>query len=205
MKKISLLLLLVCVNLMVCARTMNEADAQIVEKIKQGNLSCQTITCDFKQIQHLSIMDEEMVSKGKLYYRKPEKLAMHYTDPEGEMMAIDGNKFVMVMMGSRKEVDGKTNPKMQGMKTILSACMKGDISEMGALKVTCKETAKYYVVTAVIDQQTNQSGISEVVVSYDKTNFSVASIKTIEEEDYTIYELTNKKLNQPVADRVFQN
>lgn len=206
MKKICFLLCLLVSVISVNAQVISSADAQTIEKIKQGNLKYNTLSAHFKHTQHLSILGEDMLSEGKLYYTKPEKLAMHYTDPEGEMMAINGDKFVMVSMGSRREISGKSNPKMQGMKTILSACMQGDIKQMGASKITCKETAKQYVVTTTIDAQTNKSGINEVIVHYDKNDFSLTLLKTIEEDDnYTIYELTQKKFNQPIAEKQFQN
>ncbi|MCD7899703.1 MAG: outer membrane lipoprotein carrier protein LolA [Bacteroides sp.] len=206
MKKICFLICFLTGILSVNAQVISSADTQTVEKIKQGNLKYNTMTANFKHTQHLSFLGEDMFSEGKLYYSKPEKLAMRYTDPEGEMMAINGDKFVMVSMGNRREISGKSNPKMQGMKTILSACMQGDVMQMGASKISCKETSRHYVVNATIDTEANKSGITEVILNYDKNDFSLAMLKTMEEDDnYTIYELTQKKFNQPIAENQFQN
>lgn len=206
MKRITLLTFLVLSCLSVTAQTISDADTRVLEKIKQENAKYNSITCDFKQVKHLEMLGEDIDSEGKFYYAKPDKLAMRYEDPEGEMMLINGDKFVMVAMGTRREVSGQSNAKMQGMKTILSACLEGDVKKIGASKITCKETAKHYTVTAVINPASNKSDITEVILNYDKTNLSLSLLKTIEADDsYTTYELNNKKFNQPIAESIFQN
>ncbi|NDV63746.1 outer membrane lipoprotein carrier protein LolA [Bacteroides sp. 224] len=206
MKRISFLTAILLSSLLATAQTINHADAQVLEKIKQENIKYNTMTCHFKQVKHLEMLGEDIDSEGKLYYTKPDKLAMRYDDPEGEVMLINGDKLVMVAMGTRREVSAQSNAKMQGMKTILSACLEGDVKKVGASKITCKETTKYYVVTAAINPASNKSDIVEVVLSYDKSTLTLSILKTIEADDsYTIYELTNKKFNQPIADSIYQN
>lgn len=206
MRLISFLTCIILSCLYVTAQTITDADARVLEKIKQENAKYNSITCDFKQVKHLEMLGEDIDSEGKFYYAKPDKLAMRYEDPEGEMMLINGDKFVMVAMGTRREISGQSNAKMQGMKTILAACLEGDVKKVGASKITCKETAKHYVVTAIINPASNKSDITEVVLNYDKSNLSLSLLKTIEADgSYTIYELINKKFNQPIADSIFQN
>ena len=202
MKKIVILIPFLFACLFIHAQTVSDSDRQVMEKIKQANVKYTSIVSDFKQTKHLSFMGEDIVSGGKFYYNKPDRLAMRYDSPEGDLMLIDGGKMVMITAG--KQTSTKSNNRTKEMKTILSSCLQGDIEQMGASKISCEETSKYYVVRAEIER-TNKSNINMVVMSYEKTNMSL-SVLRLEEPDnsYTVYELTGKELDKPIDQNVFQ-
>ncbi len=204
MKRIHLLVLTLICTLAVNAQIVSQTDFPVVQKIASGNSEYKTIVSKFKQTQHLAMMGEDMTSEGDFYYQKPEELTMRYTDPAGDLMMISGDRFVMVAAGKKRETSGKTNQKMQGMKAILSACLQGNVLQMGAEKVTLEETGKHYVLTAIIDKKSNKSNFDKVVASYDKKDLSLSVLQTIERDgSYTIYELSNKKFNTPIAPDTF--
>ena len=202
MKKIVILIPFLFACLFIHAQTVSDSDRQVMEKIKQANVKYTSIVSDFKQTKHLSFMGEDIVSSGKFYYNKPDRLAMRYDSPEGDLMLIDGGKMVMITAG--KQTSTKSNNRTKEMKTILSSCLQGDIEQMEASKISCEETSKYYVVTAEIER-TNKSNISKAVMSYEKTNMTL-SVLRLEEPDnsYTVYELTGKELDKPIDPNVFQ-
>ena len=177
---------------------------EIVEKIKAANSKYTSITAKFKQTRHISILGENVVSTGMFYYQKPDKLAMRYDNPSGDLMLIHGDQFVMVNAGKRQEASSKSNAKMRGMKTILSACLEGDLNQMEAKKITNKETSQYHIVTVEIDAKVNKSNINKVVLSFDKTNLSLSILRTEEPDgSYTIYELSNKQFDKTIDNSVF--
>lgn len=205
MKKISLLAFLLLSNLMMYGQVISQADFPTVEKIMAENIKYTTITSQFKQTAHFPILGENVVTEGLFYYNKPEQLAMRYTDPAGDMMLINEDRFTMVASGKKRETTAKANEKMQGMKNILSACLQGNVLQMGAEKVSCEETSKYYVITAAISKKNNKSNFAKVVVSYDKKDFSLAILQTIESDgSYTQYELSGKAFNKPIEEAVFK-
>lgn len=204
MKKLSLCTLLLLAGFFyVGAQTVSDKDKKMLEKIKAENAQYKTLSSPFKQTSVISFLGEEMLSKGVCHYSKPEQLAMRYNDPAGDLMLIDGDKFVMIADGKRRESSGKVNPKMQSMKTILSACLEGDLMAMGAKKISCDENARYYVVTATLPPS-DKSGIEQVVAHYDKKDGTLFLLKTVEPDgSYITYELTDKKLNQPLDGNAF--
>lgn len=204
MKKINLLLVLSFYCFVAYAQVVSKADFPVVEKVMSGNMQFNTIVSRFKQIKHLPMLGEDVISKGDFYYHKPEQLTMRYTDPAGDLMMINGDRFVMVAAGKKRETSGKTNQKMQGMKAILSACLQGNILQIGAEKVTLEETADQYIFTAIIDRKANKSNFEKVVASYDKKNLSLSVLTTIERDgSYTSYELIEKKFNTSIEGSIF--
>jgi outer membrane lipoprotein-sorting protein len=197
------------IGLLIClsanAQLMSDSDSQIADKIKKDNQPYTTLTGKFKQTRHISILGEKIISSGMLYYSKPDRLAIQYDAPAGDMMLIDGDKFVMINSGRRSETTSKSNAKMRGMKAILSACLRGDVREMGAEKISCSETQQYYNVSADIDRKTNKSNISRVVLSYDKKDMTLTMLQTVEPDgSYSIYELTDKKIDQAIDENIFR-
>jgi outer membrane lipoprotein-sorting protein len=205
MKKLFIILSALTVCVAVQAQEAGDAGCGEMQKINQANHAYTSITASFKQTRHLSMVGENSISGGSFYYLKPDKLAMKYTQPAGDVLLINGNQFTLVAAGKEKKISSK-NAKMEGMKTILSACLQGDIAQMGATKITCSENAGYYVIIADINEKLNKSAIRRVIASYEKTGGAIASIQTIEADgSYTLYELTDKKFNQPLEEEIFKN
>ncbi len=179
-------------------------DTAILDRIKAANEAYNTITAHFTHEKYMPIFEENIRSEGRYYYSKPDRLLMTYTDPEGDFMLISGDNFIMTAAGKKQETTAK-NVKMRDMRTILSACMEGDIRKTAATEISCEETNTQYVVTAIIPAgKDNRSGIVKVVAHYDKSNGSIDMLRT-EEADGTsnTYRLDGKQLNQAIKEETF--
>ncbi|MDR1672013.1 MAG: outer membrane lipoprotein carrier protein LolA [Bacteroidales bacterium] len=186
------------------AQTVSETDNRIVEKIRVANAIHTSVASPFKQTQHLSLLGEDVHSSGRFYYAKPDKLAMLYDDPSGDVMLINGDRFVMVSGSKKKETSAKNNAQMKSMKTILSACLQGDATSIGADKISCGETADAYIIIAEINGKANKSNIVKVTLTFEKTTLTLSVLRTEEKDgSYTTYELTDKKFDQPIDNSIF--
>lgn len=204
MKKLSFLITLMLVGTFATAQSIKDADFAILEKINQANIKNTSMISDFNQVKHMAILGEDIKSHGKLYYTKPEKMALWYEDPAGDLMLINEDRCVMVASGKKREVSAKANAKMSGMKNILTSSLQGSMLQMGANKITCEDTPKYYIVTAEIDGKVNKSNIKKVVVHYSKSDLSLSILKTEEADaSHTTYEIMNKKMNQSIDEKFF--
>jgi outer membrane lipoprotein carrier protein len=201
MKKI-----LVCIFLCsyIAANAQSDSTDSIIEKIKQANVGCTSITSDFTQVKHLSFMNEDVSSNGKFFYSKPDRLLMRYEQPAGDLMLINNDQLVMIAAGKYSKASAKSSSRARTMKNILSSCLQGDVSLIDGVKLSSEETADSYVVTAQLKKKT-KSGVNKVVLNYDKSNLTLTVLR-MEEPDgsYTVYTLINKVLNQPVDDGVFK-
>jgi outer membrane lipoprotein-sorting protein len=197
---------LICIFLCSCVAVNAQDDSagSIIEKIKQANTKCTSITSDFTQIKHLSFMNEDLSSNGKFFYSKPDRLLMQYEQPAGDLMLINKDQLVMIAAGKYSKASAKSSSKARTMRNILSSCLQGDVSLIDGVTLSSEETADSYVVMAKLKKKT-KSGINKVVLNYDKADLTLAVLR-MEEVDgsYTVYTLVNKVLNQPVGDEVFK-
>jgi outer membrane lipoprotein-sorting protein len=202
MKKFFLLGVLLAATMQLDAQQVSDGDRAALEKIKTGNEQYNAITSAFKHTRHVQMLGEDVVSSGKLYYCKPDRLAMQYDQPKGDLMLLNGDRFVMVTDGKRREVAAKNNARMKTMKTILTHCMMGDMLPVNAAKITCSETKNEYVVTASFTDK--KSVFSKVIVRYDKKTFAVSLLRTEERDgNYNVYELTDKQFNASIDEQIF--
>lgn len=185
-----------------CMFAQNGSD--ILDKIKQANTSLKSITGDFKQIAHLPIMDEDALSNGKFYYRKPDRLCLKYDEPEGEIMLIRGDQIFMVIIDEYKKISAKTDPSVGLIHSIFSSSLEGDTRKIKDATISAEEKGNYYEVTININAE-KAKDIQRVKTRYDKKDMAFSLLR-IEYEDgaYTTYELVRKTINQPIADDVFR-
>jgi outer membrane lipoprotein-sorting protein len=185
---------------------MTTTDIQILDKIKSGNIKYTSYISDFKKTVHDDMMMEDVVSSGKFYYgKKTAQMAMEYTNPAGDLMIVNGENLMMRAAGKERKATVKQSPKMKGIKTILFAAIDGNARPMEATKISCKTTDNSYVVTAVVDNKLNKSGMTKVVMTYDKTSMLLTKLVTYEMSGiYETYDLKNIKSNQPIKSELFK-
>jgi outer membrane lipoprotein carrier protein len=188
-----------------CIPVMAQNNA-IVEKIKQANTGYTSITSDFTQTKHLSFMNEDVFSKGKFFYSKPDRLVMKYEEPEGDLMLINDDQLVMIAAGKRSKASAKINSRVRALKNILSSCLQGDVSKLEGATVSTAETLDSYIITVGLSIRREKSGtINKVVLNYDKSDLTLSTLQMNEVDgSFTLYKLTDKKLNVAVSDEVFK-
>ena len=99
-------LLLVCFALCVVTLTVSaqgDNEAEIRHQIESAAVSMKTMQCDFVQTKYLRILNDKMVSTGKMYYQQSDKLRWEYTSPYTYAFVLNGSK-VLISKGSRSDV-----------------------------------------------------------------------------------------------------
>ena len=64
MMKRLIIISLLCLVQMTC---MAQTQQEIIEQINAASAQMHSLECDFIQTKHLSILDDKMVSEGKMY------------------------------------------------------------------------------------------------------------------------------------------
>ena len=198
-KKILLLTLLLGFTIM--------ANAQIdviSEKIYNANLKINSISASFIQTKRIAFMQGDVTSNGSFFYEKPDKLAMKYDKPAGDLMILNEDQFVMIADGKYSKRSVKQNSNVSQLQNILSSCLHGDFKKMNASEFKHVENAQQYIITANLNKASDNSAIEQVVISYDKSDMALSSLQTIESDgSFTLYRLENKKLNTSFDESVF--
>ena len=81
MKQATIILLISLLSLNVSAQTKLSAAEQktVIERMDKAAKAMTSMQCDFEQTKSMKMMSKKMVSKGIMYFRRPDKLRWQYT------------------------------------------------------------------------------------------------------------------------------
>lgn len=213
MKKIILILLLAVTCTVSFANNEMKTLANINDfksKLKSETSKVNTIQSDFEQVKHLAVFDEDMISNGKFYYQKSDKLSLDYLYPVKYVMTMNGSKIKIASDGKVNVYDMGVNKAMGEMRDMLAACMTGNLDLMSNnYKIEYLHNDKEYLIKVFPLNEEAKKIMSRVDIFLDKKDLSVVRLRMFEavsdkeEVNYTEYRFTNKKININIPESQF--
>lgn len=200
----NLLSILLLATFVVSAFAQTQEQSKILNTIKNQNKSITSFTASFTQTQHSPLLNDNKISKGEFYSKKPSQLALQYTEPNKDRMLINGEKMTMISNGKVHETNAKALPKIKDLRTVLEACINGDLDALVIKEIAIKKDANYHNINITLDKKEHKA-FSKIELKYDLKTGVIASLKTIEKDgSYTLYELSKIKTNQTIDPKKFQ-
>ena len=198
-------LLLIFIFLPTVAFAQTPAE-KMIQTISQAGAQMQTLECDFVQVKHLSMLSEDMVSYGKMYYSQPDKLRWEYTRPYEYTFILSGNQVLLNNSNRTDVIDVDKNKMFKEITRLMSSCIVGIcLSDEKDFKTTIQDEGKEWVATLIPLKRDLKQMWTRLVIHFDVQNKSVTTVKMYETSgDCTEIELKNVRQNHPVKDSVFQ-
>ena len=146
------LCILIILSLVTCAAS---ADATaILTKLQTNGAAIGTIESRFVQRRHVQALKSDVLSNGRFYYQKNDKICMVYDRPQGDLLLMNGDDFVMIADGRRSVVNAQANPMLKQLRTLLTACVSGDFERLKTgrnTRLVVDQTDTHYILTAHFD------------------------------------------------------
>ena len=209
-RKLTLALLLIFMGAMCAnAQTKDITDAkqkqQVINKINSAAGAIKSIACDFVQTKHLKMLNDKMVSNGKMYYRQADKLRWEYTSPYTYTFILNGTKVKMANNKRTDVIDTKSNKLFKEIAQIMMNSVTGKcLSEKTDFDISIAENKTYWIVTMVPVKKELKSMFSKVVLSFNKAESMVHEVNIYEKNnDRTQIALKNIKTNTTISDATF--
>ena len=209
-KTVSLILCIVCLNIYVFAQPDYKpaSEAQQKEMMLQITASSEqlkTLRCDFVQRKTISILSDEMVSEGRMFFKQKDKLKWEYTKPYQYEFVMNGDK-VMLNSGTTKNVIDVNSSKVfrEISKIIVSGINGSGIFDTSRFAAQFKVGTKDNMVILTPKQKELKQMFKEIRLRFNKSDYTVNSVE-IEElnGDVTHIEMNNKQINKELNDEIF--
>lgn len=181
-------------------------DVETFTSVLAGRTSAvESIQASVRQEKYLSVFKAKVVSTGSFAWQKPDRLCLDYKTPSAYKIVIDGDRLLTINAGRSSSASLKGNPVMSQMRSLMAACMTGDLSLMGGgFSMEYFESPSEYRVEIVPQSEQIRGYIARMVICLDRKDLSVNSLLMYENEtDYTGYTFYDKKFNQKIPDSVF--
>ena len=175
-----------------------------LDDIKQKAKDLRSIQADFVQEKHMKILIKPLISEGKLYFSYPQSLRWEYTHPIQSLLVMHNEDIKRYVMSSEGMIeDGSA--ALQAMQVFLQeiiSWIQGDFEKNpdftaelqpgGIIFLTPKDPAMMNFIEKIALKLTDTPGIIESTTIYESPT------------TYTLIRFKNTKINEPIADSVFQ-
>lgn len=180
------------------------------EKLKQQinavALSMKSLQSDFVQTKYVKMLNDKMVSYGKMYYQQANKLRWEYTSPYSYTFVLNNNK-VLLKKGTRSDVINVNQSKFFGeiarimMNSVVGKCL----TDSKSFKTSIAASGSEYVATLLPQQKQMKQMFQKIILHISKTQLVITQVELLEKKgDRTVIVLKNIKKNAAIHASVFQ-
>lgn len=163
-----------------------------------------SIKSDFTQEKILSMLSEKIVSKGKFWFKKENRVRMEYTQPYQYLMILNKDKVYVKDGQKENKVSTRSNKVFQQINKIMVDCMQGTMLNNPDFKTRIFENKGQFLVELVPVTKGLKDLFKAITVTIENRDFSVAIIEMQElSGDNTIIRFINKDLNADIQDKLF--
>lgn len=205
MKRLLFLLVVFCWAMTTVSAQQKVNDAKVIQQINTVASGLKSIQADFVQTKYLKMLNEKMVSRGKMYYQQSDKLRWEYTTPYTYTFVLNGAK-VLIGKGKRNDVINVNQSKVfkEIARIMMNSVVGKCLTDQKDFKTSIVATSSEYVATLYPQQKQMKQMFQKMVLHFNRQKLTVSMVELIEKKgDKTVIELKNIKNNTPINAKVF--
>lgn len=183
---------------------LNQTD-QVKKRITARAAQTQSLSSDFIQEKHLTMMEEVLVSKGRFLFKKENNIRWEYYSPINYTILIKNQKFVIDNDGKISFFDTETNKLFKEINNMILMAIQGNFVDDPNFNAIFYENKNQYLAILKPQDELLKNIMETIQIFFSKEDMSVTKINFIEpEEDFTLIKFTNRKQNMTIADEQFE-
>lgn len=205
MKKILIVLLLFIYSPFSRMEAQNLSDAQIKQKISKVAASLKTMQCEFVQTKHLKMLNDKMISKGKMYYSQADKLRWEYQTPYSYIFILNKDKVTLKNDRRTDVIDVNQNKAFKEIARIMMSSVVGScLSDDKSFKSVISDNSTEWVATMTPMRKEIRQMYQTVILHFSKQHLYVTKVELNERSgDKTIIELKNIHINETISPAIY--
>ena len=203
MKKVLSVILCCLLVLPLMAQQMNEA--QVKAMISQTASKMKSMQCDFVQTKHMKMLNDKMVSKGRMYYQQSDKLRWEYTAPYTYTFIINGTKVMMKNNRRNDVIDVNQNKVFREIARIMMNSVVGNsLNDSKDFKTAITASKDQWIATLTPLRKDLKAMFQKITLYFDRQKQMVQKVELTEKKgDLTVIELINCRTNVPINPNTF--
>lgn len=182
----------------------------IIQEISAASSRIQSLQCTFIQTKHIAMLNDKLVSRGKIIYQQPDKLLWQYTIPYSYTFIINRQQ-VIIRNGQRTDViDANRNRVFKEIARMMMNSLRGQcLTDNKSFQVTVSSgrtqgTGLEYIATLVPKRKELKQLWDRLVLHFDVVNQVVSTVEMYEKNgDHTIIQMQDVVVNKPVDAKIF--
>lgn len=164
----------------------------------------QSIKSSFVQEKHLSLLEEKILSEGKFYFKRENRVRIEYEKPFQYLMIMNGTQMLVKDNQKENKVNVKSNKLFQQVNQIMIDCVQGTMLDNKDFALRIFQNDKMWLLEMTPTGKALKEFFKVILVYADKKDYSVSSIDMREPSgDNTNIQFSQKELNVTVSDALF--
>jgi len=182
-------------------------EKQINEKVSANAISMKTMTCNFEQIKELSFLNDKSISKGLLFYKKPNKIRWEYKHPYSYIFIMNGEKVILQSENNKNEINLNSSKQFQQISKIILGGVSGNgLTNSSDFHIFFYTSNEDYKLQLQPLKKEIKSLFSQINLFVNKGDGSINKVEMIEKTgDKTIIRFLSMQRNMLLNDEVFSH
>ncbi len=178
---------------------------KIISEISLSAKKVSTIQCDFVQTKSLSIMNEKMVSKGKMYFQSPNKLRWQYTSPYDYTFIIADNKVLIGKGKNTNKIDLRKSQTFQEIARMIEGSVTGKcLTDKTDFDVIIQDSKDSYIAILTPKKVQMRKMFKRIVLTFNKAKRTVKVVEMVDANgDKTVITMQNIKQDEAIDNKMF--
>lgn len=178
--------------------------AAFKQQFAKASQATQSIQSDFVQEKNLSMLSDKIVSKGKFWFKKENKVRMEYQQPSYYLLIMNGRDIKTKDGQKESRVSTKGNKLFEQINRITVDCVQGNVVNNADFNTRILENAQSYLLEMTPVNKSLAQYFKSIHLLVDKKDYSVSKIAMYETGgDDTSISFQRKQLNVNIPDAVF--
>jgi len=209
-KKNTIILCIICLNIYVFAQpgykpASELQQKELIQQITESSEKLKTLQCDFVQKKIFSILEEELVSEGRLYFKHIDKIRWEYHKPYLFEFVMNNNKIMLNSEGVKNIMDVNSSKMFSEMSKLIIAGINGsgifDPSKF-SFKFLMGEKDNMVVLSPKLKEIKQMFKTITICFSLLDQTINTVEIEELN-GDKTFIIMKNKQLNKELNDEIF--
>lgn len=185
------------------AQTLDREAA--VAKIIESGAGIESIQCDFVQTKRSAMLENELVSRGKMWFSKPQFLRWEYTSPYSNLFIMNGDKALLKNEKGSTLTDVKKNRMVKGISSMVLGCISGDwLKDSRTFEVEVALQNGEWVATLTPKRGELKQMWTSLELRFETSDGTAKGIRMNGSSgDCTLIEFHNVKMNGTVSPDIF--
>ena len=177
----------------------------MIKQINDASAQMHSLECDFVQTKFLNILDDKMVSKGKMYYQQADKLRWEYITPYTYTFILNDNQVLLKNDNRSDIIDVNQNKIFKEIARMMMNSIVGNcLSDEKAFKTTVEVVGNDWVANLIPLKRDMKQMWNRLVLHINPDLKVVYKVEMHEPSgDYTVIDLINIKTNNSINAKVF--
>ncbi len=190
---------------------VTKEQAAIIREISAASAKIVSMESDFVQTKYITMLNDKLVSKGKIRFQQPDKLLWEYTTPYTYSFIINNNKIKIRNNNRTDIIDSNHNKVFKEISRLMMMTVRGNsLTDDKVFDVTVKSEKKAqgkgqeYQAILVPKRKEMKQLWNRLVLHFDVANKILSTIEMFEKNgDHTIIEMQHVVLNKAIDSNVF--